>query len=555
MLAAISAWGLEQAVKKFIGMFAFALWDNESKVLRLIRDRLGVKPLYYGWAGNTFVFGSELKALRVHPNFSGDIDRNVLALYLRYNYVPAPYSIYHRIFKLEPGHILTITRNTRDCDKTHPLPSDPYWSAREVFMGGAHDPVACSEKEAVDALHELLTDSVRLRLVSDVPVGAFLSGGIDSSTVVALMQSLNPRPVKTFSIGFQEADYNEAHHAKNVARHLGTDHSELYVTDSSARQLIPDIPTMYDEPFADPSQIPTILVSRLARQSVTVSLSGDGGDEVFLGYGRYFATEMIRKNLSRFPRGARRGLAYLMKKTPIQVLNILAWPLRKVLYSRGYQPSNMGHRLRVLGGYIEEQSITELYRNMVSSVLSVAEIVPGSREPETVFDKVEELARTLDTIKLVSYLDLVSMLPDDMLVKVDRASMSVGLEARVPLLDHRVIEFVASLPSSIMIKKSRSKHLLRLVLSRYVPERLTNRPKMGFSMPVDQWMRGPLRSWAEDLLEPGRLRCQGYLDPDPIGIMWKEHLSGARNWSFFLWAVLMFQAWLDSQCSIQRQHP
>jgi len=540
MLAAIEAWGLQEAVKRFVGMFAFALWDRVGKTLHLVRDRIGEKPLYYGRSGSDFLFASELKAFAAHPGFRGEVDRNALALYLRHNYVPAPYSIYHGIRKLLPGTILSVDMNTA-YDMAE---SVPYWSGKTTAEEGIADPFSGGDSEAISRLERLLLDVIAQEMVADVPLGAFLSGGIDSSTVVALMQARSARPVKTFTIGFHEDAYNEAAYAKEVARHLGTDHTELYVTPKEAIAVIPRLPALYDEPFADSSQIPTFLVAQLTRGHVTVSLSGDGGDELFGGYNRYFWGRSIWKRLGWMPKGLRSGLsASLASFSPSSWDGLFSRFDR--LLPGSMKQQNPGDRLHKLAEILAVNDPEEMYLGLVSHWKSPAAVVPGSIEPPTALTDRKRWAALPDFTLRMMYLDLITYLPDDILAKVDRAAMGVGLESRVPFLDHRVVEFAWRLPLSMKIRNGQGKWLLRQVLYRYVPERLIERPKIGFGVPIDSWLRGPLRDWAEALLDEGRLRREGFFDPKPIREKWEEHLSGRKNWHYYLWNILMFQAWLE----------
>lgn len=534
MLAAIAEWGLEGAVGRFVGMFAFGLWDRTERTLHLVRDRLGIKPLYYGWAGSTFLFGSELKALRAHPQFVPEVDREALSSYVRFSYVPCPRTIYRGFRKLPPGTILTVRANVPDA-RPEPV---PYWSAREVALRGQSAPFTGSAEEAVSTLHDLLRDAVLLRLESDVPLGAFLSGGIDSSTVVALMQAESSRPVRTFTIGFQEGGYDEAAHAKAIAAHLGTDHSELYCRPSDALELIPRLPDWYDEPFADSSQLPTYMVSAMTRKHVTVALSGDGGDELFAGYPRYLWAERLWGLMGRLPQPARQVVA-----------NALVWFRPETvdavggLLPRRVRPARAGDRAHKLARLVRSNDIDHVYRSLLSMGEEPEVVVPSVAEPKgLVFD--ESLSVDFPTfIPRAQMLDLVTYLPDDILTKVDRASMAVSLEARVPLLDHRVVELAWTLPLSLKIRDGQTKWILRQVLGRYVPRALYDRPKMGFGVPIESWLRGPLREWGEHLLDERRLRSQGYFDVDRIRFRWKEHVSGRYNWHALLWTVLMFQAW------------
>ena len=541
MLAAFEQWGVAAAVQRFIGMFAIAVWDQKDKALHLIRDRLGIKPVYYGWSKGALLFGSELKALRAHPSFEAEIDRDSLALFLRHNYVPTPNTIYRSFRKLPAGTILTL-HNAGDSGAT----PQAYWSARDVVEAGVREPFVGSPEAAAEELEALLSDAVALRMIADVPLGAFLSGGIDSSTVVALMQAQSNQPVRTFTIGFHEDEYDEAADARDVARHLETDHTELYLTASEAQQVIPQLPEMFDEPFADSSQIPTYLVSRLARQEVTVSLSGDGGDELFGGYNRYFWGRELWGRISPFPTWLRGAGAGALRALRPETWNGAARVLRPVL-PHALREKQVGDKLHKLAGVLGAQSPEALYLDLVSHWPKPADVVTHGAEAPTALTDPGRWARLPDFTQRMMYLDLVSYLPDDILTKVDRASMAVSLEARVPMLDHRVVEFAWRLPLEYKVRGNSGKHILRQVLYRHVPRALVERPKMGFGIPIDSWLRGPLRAWAEDLLDEHQLRRQGYLRPDPIRQKWNEHLSGARNWQYLLWDILMFQAWLQRQ--------
>lgn len=542
LLAAIATWGLEAALKQCVGMFAFALWDRKTKCLTLARDRVGEKPLYYGWQGDVFLFGSELKALKAHPAFRTEIDRDALTLFLRHNAIPAPYSIYQGIHKLPPGTFLQLHAEQKNA---HPV---AYWSARTVAEAGQRNLFRGSDSEAVAELERLLGQAVNGQMVADVPLGAFLSGGIDSTTVVALMQAQSTRPVKTFTIGFNEAGYNEAEHAHAVARHLGTEHTELYVTPQDAMDVIPNLSAIYDEPFADSSQIPTFLVSRLARQHVTVSLSGDGGDELFGGYNRYFWARNLWRRLGWMPRPLRAAFAGVLTTVPPASWNTAFQKLERWLPAR-LRYANPGDKLHKAAEILAVRSPEEIYLGLVSHWKHPAQLVPGSHEPLTLLTDCSRQADLPDFEHRMMYLDTVTYLPDDILTKVDRAAMAVSLETRVPMLDHRLVEFAWTLPLDMKIRDSQGKWLLRQVLYRHVPQSLMERPKMGFGVPIDQWLRGPLKPWAAALIEPARLKREGIFDPDPIQRKWLEHQAGARNWSYYLWDVLMFQAWMENNAT------
>lgn len=540
VLASIGQWGVEAAVKRFIGMFAFALWDRKTRLLHLIRDRLGIKPLYYVWKNGVLLFGSELKALRASSSFKTEINRDALSLYLRHNYVPAPYTIYEDTYKLPPGTILTVDASEKGSD---PIQTS-YWSMREVAGFGAREPFMGSVDDAIEHLDALLRDAVKLCMVADVPLGAFLSGGVDSSTVVALMQVQSDRRVQTFSIGFEEAGYDEAVHAKAVARHIGTEHTELYVTAEEAMAVIPKLPIFYDEPFSDASQIPTFLVSQLARKHVTVSLSGDGGDELFAGYNRHLWAPDIWSKVGWMPTGMRlaaaRAITAISPQTWDRTFMVLEQLLPRVMKQR--TPGDKLHKLAESMGVDSPEAI---YRTLISHWKDPESVVFGAHEPPTVLTNKTLWADMRDFVHGMMYMDTVTYLPDDVLVKLDRASMSVSLEARVPLLDHRLVEFAWQLPLSMKIRDGQGKWLLRKVLDKYVPKELIERPKTGFEVPIASWLRGPLRDWAAALLDEKCLREQGFFDPSPIRRKWEEHLSGARSWQYDLWNILMFQAWKE----------
>ena len=556
MLGAFSLWGFERAIERFNGMFALALWDKKERTLHLTRDRLGEKPLYYGTAGGTFLFGSELKALKAHPSFRAEINRDALALFLRYNYIPAPYSIYRDIYKLPPATYISLKAESagRGEPGRTTLAPRAYWSAREVAEAGVAAPFAGTESEAVAELETLLGDAVGLRMVADVPLGAFLSGGVDSSTVVALMQAQSDRPVRTFSIGFTEEAYDEARYARAVAAHLKTDHTELYVTPEDAMAVIPRLPALYDEPFSDSSQIPTFLVSQLARRHVTVSLSGDGGDELFAGYNRYLLGESVWNKIGWMPKASRAVAAGALTTVSPRAWDRAFTGLKAFLPSRLHQRTP-GDRLHKLAEILTVHDPEAMYMNIVSHWKQPARLVKGATEPRTILTDAGQWANLPRFIQRMMYLDTVTYLPDDILVKVDRASMGVSLEARVPFLDHRVVEFSWKMPLSWKIRDGESKWPLRQILYKHVPRDLIERPKMGFGIPIGEWLRGPLRAWAEALLDEKRLKDEGFLNPQPVRQKWAEHLRGGRNWQYYIWDVLMFQGWLEREQAEPLAHP
>lgn len=540
LLAGIEAWGVEETLRRCIGMFAWAAWDREERSLWLARDRFGEKPLYYGWQDGVFWFGSELKSLRQLAPGNLRLDSSAMSLYLQYHAIPAPHSIYEGIAKLLPGHWLKL--DNRQLDDGEMVSPQPYWLADEAARAALANPFAGSEQEAIDGLETLLRDVIAGQLMSDVPLGAFLSGGVDSSTVVALMQAQSSQPVRTFSIGFHEESYDEAKHAAAVARHLGTSHTELYVTPQEALNVIPNLATIYDEPFSDVSQIPTFLVSRMARRDVAVALSGDGGDELFGGYNRYLTAAGIWNKVSSVPTPIRQFAG-----RAITALSVDRWTqlyqLAEPIIPKRYKLNLAGDKIHKGGEVLGARTYEELYTQLTSCWRSQGVLHPGH---ET---KSFGPPRSLKTGDLIDYMmleDTCHYMADDILVKVDRAAMANSLETRVPLLDHRVFEFAWRLPRHIKMKDKVSKHILRQVLYRHVPEPLINRPKMGFGVPIDTWLRGPLRDWASDLLDPVRLRDEGNLNPEPITQKWQEHQSGQRNWQYHLWNILMLQSWLEA---------
>ena len=527
-------WGVRATVERLVGMFAFAVFDRSSRTLTLGRDRLGIKPLYWGRANGRLVFASELKALATLPDWAPEIDRQALSAYLCTGYVPAPSSIYQGIEKLEPGMLLEIDGNGE-------ARGQAYWSLLDVAERGQAAPLDLSEGEARDRLEALLSDAVTGRMVSDVPLGAFLSGGIDSSTVTALMQANSETPVRSFSIGFHEKGFDEAKYAKEVAAHLGTDHTELYVTPEQALSVVPKLSTIYDEPFADSSQIPTFLVSEMTKQHVTVALSGDGGDELFAGYNRYGQGLRVARMLRLLPRPVAMALARSLRAVPPA-----KWDrLFDIIPSR-FRPRLPGDKLQKLADVLGDDA-TGYYRALIAQWAGAWSLVKGATAPDQVAFSEDIRQRFGNELSWMQYADSVTYLPDDILTKVDRASMAVSLEARVPLLDHRVVEFAWQLPEHLKMRGGHGKWLLRQVLHKYVPKALVERPKMGFGVPIDAWLRGPLKDWAADLLDPAAMAKAGLLDPQPIQEKWAEHQSGRRNWQHFLWNVLMFEAWRRTQ--------
>ena len=565
LLTGFEYWGIEATLAKTVGMFAIALWNVRERTLHLARDRFGEKPLYYGWsgskAGRAFVFGSELKALQVFPGFANPVCRQALAQYVRFMYVPAPRSIYQGIYKLEPGCLLSIRGTPPLAAPAQPLrPSAAYenltlsrwWSLADVVQAGAQNPIT-HEVDAVNALEQRMADAVRLQSLADVPLGAFLSGGVDSSTIVALMQQQATRPVKTFTVGFEEAGFDESSHARAVAKHLCTDHTELFVTVAEAQAVIAQLPAMYDEPFADSSQIPTHMVCRAARQHVTVALSGDAGDELFGGYNRYFWGPRIWSRLAWLPYPVRQVLGAAISAVPVAGWDALSRPVNALLGGQGV--TSAGDKAHKLAARLRGvRDLDDLYLSLVSEWQDPAQVVRGEGiasvvEPPSLLDDpvpTQGVTVSANSPLRMMYRDSMTYLPDDILCKVDRAAMAASLETRVPFLDHRVAELAWRLPLGMRIRGVQGKWALRQVLYKHVPRELIERPKMGFGIPVGDWLRGPLRPWAESLLDEQRIQTEGYFYPASIRQKWLEHLAGHRDHTSSLWAVLMFQAWLAS---------
>ncbi|MBT4732320.1 asparagine synthase (glutamine-hydrolyzing) [Candidatus Woesearchaeota archaeon] len=550
LVYAFSKWGIDKTLKNLVGMFAIAVWDSKSKELFLIRDRFGEKPLYYGWSGKAFIFGSELKSLRSYKYFNSRIDRKALSIYMQHVNVPAPYSIFQNVYKLEPGCILKISKNGTYAPPTStpfsPFDSDgfsiKYWySLSEVAKFNQKNCIN-DDVEAIELLETALEDSVRSQLISDVPLGAFLSGGIDSSIIVSLMQKLSINPVKTFTIGFEDEAFNEAKHAAKVAKYLGTDHNELYVTADEAYKVIPDLCNLYDEPFADSSQIPTYLVSKMARQNVKVALSGDAGDEFFGGYNRYLWGTRIWNKLKFMPSSLRHVLGSAMQKVPVSTWDHIGTllPNRYSINLIGDKAHKLAYRLKYVN------SIDDVYRSLVTEGYKKESLVyGGSCTLETRLNNAGIVSGMSDPEHRMMLWDSLTYLPDDILTKVDRAAMGVSLETRMPFLDHRVVELAWRLPLDMKIRNGQGKWPIRQILYKYVPKDLIERPKAGFAIPVGQWIRGPLRGWTNDLLNEQRIQREGYFNADAVKIILEQHMNGSHDWSHRLWAILMFQSWVE----------
>jgi len=536
LLAAFVAWDVVETLGQCVGMFALALWDRKERTLHLARDRMGEKPLYYGRVGGAFAFASELKALHRVPGFDNAIDRDALSQFMQFGYVPAPHSIHRDIFKLPPGTVLTVSAGDVAARRI-PEP-EAWWSVADTARAGLRNPIE-DEAEALSTLEAALNEAVAGQMLADVPLGAFLSGGVDSSAVVALMQAQSSRPVKTFTIGFDERSFDESPHAAAVAKHLGTDHHEMRVSVADAQAVIPQLPALYDEPFADSSQIPTFLVCRAARSRVTVTLSGDGGDELFGGYNRHLWAQRLWRRLGALPRPLRAALGRTILTVPTPGWDRMAGAVPGGMSRLGEKAHKVGEGLKVAG------SLEEFYRSTAGiwprgvAVASAAQVLPAQSGDTAIVRDI------LAPEQQMMLWDMLTYLPDDILAKVDRAAMGVSLETRVPFLDHRVVELAWRLPLRMKIRDGQGKWALRQVLYKHVPRELIERPKAGFGIPVGLWLRGPLRDWAEALLDERRLRTQGFLDPAPIRARWVEHLSGRRDWTPSLWTVLMFQSWLD----------
>jgi asparagine synthase (glutamine-hydrolysing) len=547
LLAGFEQWGIEATIKRSIGMFAIAVWDRFEQQLTLIRDRMGEKPLYYGWQGvgdqRTFLFGSELKALVSHPSFDDEIDRDALALFVRFGYISAPFSIYKGIYKLNPGCILTISAACMEPEISN------YWSIRDVIESGINSALDLTPQNAVDELEKILGRAVQSQLISDVPLGAFLSGGVDSSAIVALMQANSVKPVRTFTIGFDDKEFDEALHAKAVAKHLGTNHTELYVQSSDVVDVVPLLPEIFDEPFADHSQIPTYLLAKLTREHVTVALSGDAGDELFGGYGRYAATEAYWNKIERVPMSVRAGLQHAIKAVPAPTWTRLgAFGGRRFA---GTASSTFGQLVHKGADQLRSASLADLFAGVSSYWPRDRLVIDGHEPPTPMNSNVMQIGRS--SIETLMSIDMQCFLPDDILVKVDRASMAVSLETRVPMLDHRVIEFAWQLPPQLKMRNGISKSILRDLLYRYVPRELVERPKQGFNVPLQHWLRGCLRPWADSMLDFKKLENEGFFNPNLVQAMWQAHISFKGNYHYALWNVLMFESWLEERRKAKRR--
>jgi len=515
LVEACNVYGIKETIAKLIGMFAFAIWDNKEETLTLVRDRLGIKPLYWGRVGGDILFASQSKAFSKHPKWQPQINEEALAYYFRFGYIPHPYSIYNDIQQLTPGHLITINKDLQTKEES-------YWQLN-------YTTTSLSETEATEQLEHLLNDAIKKRMISDVPIGAFLSGGVDSSLITAIMQQQSSRPIKTFTVGFHNSNFDESPHARKIAEHLGTDHTELHVTPQDMQDLIPSIPDAYDEPFADSSQVPTMLISKLIRNHVTVALSGDGGDEIFAGYNRYIFANKL-KQLFSTPHTIRALTAGIITSVAPNI-----WD--KIIPGQ----SISGDKIHKLASVLKLKHFHDIYPHLTSQWQDTK--LPLSNDTIQNLSSKDHFQTNIDNIHSMQIADIHNYLPDDILTKVDRASMAYGLEARVPLLDHRIVEFGMSLPLKYSLDKGVSKKILRNILYKHIPKKLIERPKMGFAIPLADWLRGDLRDWAEDLLSEDKIAKSGLLDAKPIRQKWQEHQKGSRNWQYALWPVLMFQAW------------
>ena len=538
LLKGFELWGIEKMLQKCTGMFAIAVWDKKDKCLNLARDRIGEKPLYYGWQGNSFIFGSELKSFSSHPDFKKEINKDALYSLLRYYNISGKNTIFKNIYKLRPGTILRIGQDKKHSERE-------YWSANKFILNNSLETKPKPDEVVIEEFRALFRTSVKNQMISDVPLGAFLSGGIDSSLIVALMQEQSINPVKTFTIGFDEKGYNEADFAKKVAKHLGTEHTELYVSPTDAMNVIPKLPKIYDEPFSDTSQIPTYLVSELASKEVRVSLSGDGGDELFCGYNRYLMADKVFNKMSLIPKSIRHLLYRSLKKVKPNKWDYLASKI-EFLLPEFARLNNLGDKFYKGVGLLSSDSMVDLYLKLVTHWDEPSKALSsGNDQLLTDYSNNEELSN-FDNVRGMMLMDLITFLPDDLLVKIDRAAMAVSLETRAPFLDHNIVEYAFNLNQKFKVRNGNTKWILKEVLNKYLPKNTYDRPKMGFAVPIGKWLRGPLRDWADNLLNENRLKEEGYFNHKEIKLKWDQHISETHNWDYHLWDVLMFQAWLEN---------
>ncbi len=535
LLVCIKFWGIEKTLSKISGMFAFAFWDKSNKKLFLARDRIGEKPLFYGKIDGAFVFASELKALCAHPRWRGDIDRDALAQYIRHGYIHDPHCIYKNFYKLSPGYFIEI-------DDKEVARISQYWSLKKSIPQNRKD---VPYPQFLEELEHKITLSLQEQSRADVPLGAFLSGGIDSSLLVALMQKNSSKNIKTFTIGYESENYNEANHARKVAKYLGTEHVDLLVNADDALSVIPDLPKIWDEPFADSSQIPTLLVSKLARESVKVAISGDGGDEIFCGYNRYKIGYGIYRSTKYLP-------SWMVSRFSKKLQSFKSGKIERLVskFPQKYRYKVLSDRLVKLGHVLEHTQDIDYYKSLVSVYPNPQEIVRDCKEKESLLANSDKWPNLSDFREMMMYLDTMTYLPGDILTKTDRASMSVGLELRAPFLSHEIIEYAWQMPLSYKLQRGQTKAPLRDILYTIVPKEIVDRPKMGFGVPIEDWLNGPLRDWVEDLLDYDRLENEGFFHAKQVRKMWEHQLSGERRWHHQIWALLMFQSWLDSKDKI-----
>jgi asparagine synthase (glutamine-hydrolysing) len=542
LLYAFQEFGIETTLNMTVGMFALALWDRENKTLYLARDRFGEKPLYYGFSNGNFIFSSELKALKKYPNFNSDLNRESIALYFRYSYIPSPFTIYNGINKLPPGSYLKIQNlnNNSSNDNLKPI---YYWNFNQIIINAQNNIFNIADNDAINLVEDQLNKTIKGQMISDVPLGAFLSGGIDSSLVVALMQNQSKNSIKTFTIGFNESNFNEAVYAKDVARHLNTDHTELYVTSKDALSVIPMLSNIYDEPFADSSQIPTYLVSKMTKSKVTVSLSGDAGDEVFGGYNRYIFANNIWSKFNACPYFLRNSIKHSLTSISPTKYDKINEVFKSINISK---INNLGDKIFKFSELMNCKNEYEVYLNLVSQWPNTNDLILNNHEPLSIVNDKNKWPKLNNFTNWMMAIDTLSYLPDDILTKVDRAGMATSLETRIPFLDHNLVEMAWRLPLNMKIRNGQSKWILRQILNKYVPSELINRPKMGFGVPIDIWLRGPLKEWGSELLDYTRIKNEGYFNPEIVTNKWNEHQSGKRNWQHQIWSLLMFQSWLDN---------